>query len=122
MTPLETAAEVLTLDAGATPNEVLMLSHVAMMGPWTLSPNGLAVMDRFGGQVCMIRRAGAADETDRYNARLIAHYRTSAPALARAVVEMAGEIERLEAELEAERSDPRPRRDWTDEEIRSASR
>ncbi|MFA4900849.1 MAG: hypothetical protein WC563_15125 [Brevundimonas sp.] len=97
MTPLEQAREVLALDAEAT------------AGPWSQdsdtgddeetgqeweNPNGV-VLDWEGGEVCESYENEPAPEFPTFsNALLIAHYRTSAPLLARRVLELEAEIAR----------------------------
>ncbi len=94
MTPIhEIAARVLELDAKATP------------GPWDYDLNHtVAVVEpdrEWGESICRI--FGVASN-HKHDAKVIAHYRTAAPALAHAVLALHAEKAALEARLtESER-------------------
>lgn len=80
--PLTLAREVLALAAKATP------------GPWHQGPYYRCDVHSPHGNVGSILRGSSVSPMDERDAAFIAHVRTSAPALAQAVIEQAAELER----------------------------
>jgi hypothetical protein len=101
----------MTQDIQKLAEEVLRLAEKATPGEWECgdpsqhSPKMIYCNDALGSRIADLSASGAliAPEVDVANAAFIAHARTSAPALARAVREMAADIKALRDEIEAAR-------------------
>ncbi len=86
---------------------VLELDEKATDGPWVITASNYRwaefVIQAGRRYVCSV--ASMASVQGGANAKLVSHTRTSAPALARAVIAMAGEIEKLRESLTVRTND-----------------